>query len=84
MTFENKYGWSSLQHCSFIILTTLTQSNLTFSFLQDAFDEAVKFFGENSKTTPPSVFFPVFVRFVKAYRVNPYYSLNSSKYMNWN
>uniref|UniRef100_A0A8C8J821 Formin-like 2a n=1 Tax=Oncorhynchus tshawytscha TaxID=74940 RepID=A0A8C8J821_ONCTS len=36
---------------------------------QDAFDEAVKFFGENSKTTPPSVFFPVFVRFVKAYRV---------------
>uniref|UniRef100_A0A4W5NNX0 Formin like 2 n=1 Tax=Hucho hucho TaxID=62062 RepID=A0A4W5NNX0_9TELE len=30
---------------------------------------AVKFFGENSKTTPPSVFFPVFVRFVKAYRV---------------
>uniref|UniRef100_A0A8C7FLH6 Formin like 2 n=1 Tax=Oncorhynchus kisutch TaxID=8019 RepID=A0A8C7FLH6_ONCKI len=36
---------------------------------QDAFDEALKFFGENSKTTPPSVFFPVFVRFVKAYRV---------------
>ncbi|XP_054470740.1 formin-like protein 2 isoform X2 [Anoplopoma fimbria] len=35
---------------------------------QDAFDEAVKFFGENSKTTPPSVFFPVFVRFVRAYR----------------
>ncbi|GLD52047.1 formin-like protein 2 isoform X1 [Lates japonicus] len=29
---------------------------------QDAFVEAVKFFGENSKTTPPSVFFPVFVR----------------------
>ncbi len=38
--------------------------------LKDAFDEAVKFFGENSKTTPPSVFFPVFVRFVKAYRVS--------------
>uniref|UniRef100_A0A9J8B954 Formin-like 2a n=1 Tax=Cyprinus carpio carpio TaxID=630221 RepID=A0A9J8B954_CYPCA len=36
---------------------------------QDAFDEVLKFFGENSKTTPPSVFFPVFVRFVKAYRV---------------
>ncbi|XP_072253250.1 formin-like protein 2 isoform X2 [Leuresthes tenuis] len=35
---------------------------------QDAFDEVIKFFGENSKTTPPSVFFPVFVRFVKAYR----------------
>ncbi|KAG2459421.1 FMNL3 protein, partial [Polypterus senegalus] len=35
---------------------------------QDAFDEVVKYFGENPKTTPPSVFFPVFVRFVKAYR----------------
>uniref|UniRef100_A0A4W4FRG1 Formin-like 2a n=1 Tax=Electrophorus electricus TaxID=8005 RepID=A0A4W4FRG1_ELEEL len=35
---------------------------------QDAFEEVVKFFGESSKTTPPSVFFPVFVRFVKAYR----------------
>lgn len=40
------------------------------AFLKDAFDEAVKFFGENAKTTPPSVFFPVFVRFVKAYRVS--------------
>lgn len=39
-------------------------------FPQDAFEEAVKFFGENSKTTPPSVFFPVFVRFVRAYRVS--------------
>uniref|UniRef100_A0A3Q3JUT6 Formin-like 2a n=1 Tax=Monopterus albus TaxID=43700 RepID=A0A3Q3JUT6_MONAL len=35
---------------------------------QDAYDEAVKFFGENAKTTPPPVFFPVFVRFVKAYK----------------
>uniref|UniRef100_A0A8D2MMP7 GBD/FH3 domain-containing protein n=1 Tax=Zonotrichia albicollis TaxID=44394 RepID=A0A8D2MMP7_ZONAL len=31
---------------------------------QDAFDDAVKYFGENPKTTPPSVFFPVFVRFL--------------------
>ena len=30
----------------------------------------VKYFGENPKTTPPSVFFPVFVRFVKAYKVS--------------
>lgn len=37
---------------------------------QDAFDDVVKYFGENPKTTPPSVFFPVFVRFVKAYKVN--------------
>ncbi|XP_043549685.1 formin-like protein 2 isoform X3 [Chiloscyllium plagiosum] len=35
---------------------------------QDAFDEVVKYFGENTKTTPPSVFFPVIVRFVKSYR----------------
>ncbi|XP_014389534.1 PREDICTED: formin-like protein 2 [Myotis brandtii] len=35
---------------------------------QDAFDDVVKYFGENPKTTPPSVFFPVFVRFVKAYK----------------
>uniref|UniRef100_A0A8C7KIX8 Formin-like 2b n=1 Tax=Oncorhynchus kisutch TaxID=8019 RepID=A0A8C7KIX8_ONCKI len=37
---------------------------------QDAFDDAVKHFGESSKTMPPSVFFPVFVRFIKAYRVS--------------
>uniref|UniRef100_A0A674MVF8 Formin-like 2b n=1 Tax=Takifugu rubripes TaxID=31033 RepID=A0A674MVF8_TAKRU len=30
---------------------------------------AVTFFGESSKTMPPSVFFPVFVRFIKAYRL---------------
>ncbi|XP_067116311.1 formin-like protein 2 isoform X2 [Osmerus mordax] len=36
---------------------------------QDAFDDAVKFYGESSKTMPPSVFFPVFVRFIKAYRL---------------
>ncbi|KAA0713216.1 Formin-like protein 3 [Triplophysa tibetana] len=35
---------------------------------QDAYDDAVKFFGESAKTMPPSVFFPVFVRFIKAYR----------------
>uniref|UniRef100_A0A3Q3II52 Formin-like 2b n=1 Tax=Monopterus albus TaxID=43700 RepID=A0A3Q3II52_MONAL len=29
----------------------------------------VKFFGESSKTMPPSVFFPIFVRFIKAYRL---------------
>uniref|UniRef100_M3ZBP5 Formin like 2 n=1 Tax=Nomascus leucogenys TaxID=61853 RepID=M3ZBP5_NOMLE len=39
-----------------------------FASSQDAFDDVVKYFGENPKTTPPSVFFPVFVRFVKAYK----------------
>lgn len=37
--------------------------------MQDAYDSAVEYFGENSKTTPPSMFFPVFVRFIKAYKV---------------
>uniref|UniRef100_G3NKE2 Formin-like 1a n=1 Tax=Gasterosteus aculeatus aculeatus TaxID=481459 RepID=G3NKE2_GASAC len=37
---------------------------------QDVYDSAVEYFGENSKTTPPSVFFPVFVRFIRAYQVN--------------
>uniref|UniRef100_A0A452TBP6 Formin like 2 n=1 Tax=Ursus maritimus TaxID=29073 RepID=A0A452TBP6_URSMA len=46
---------------------------------QDAFDDVVKYFGENPKTTPPSVFFPVFVRFVKAYKVNR--SMGSLKVM---
>uniref|UniRef100_A0A3P8X7J6 Formin-like 2b n=1 Tax=Esox lucius TaxID=8010 RepID=A0A3P8X7J6_ESOLU len=36
---------------------------------QDAFEDGVKHFGESSKTMPPSVFFPVFVRFIKAYRL---------------
>ncbi|XP_049611435.1 formin-like protein 2 isoform X1 [Syngnathus scovelli] len=36
---------------------------------QDAFEDVVKFFGESSKTMPPSVFFPIFVRFIKAYRM---------------
>lgn len=47
-----------------------TSSKLAVWFEKDAFDEVVKFFGENAKTTPPSVFFPVFCRFVKAYRVS--------------
>lgn len=29
----------------------------------------VNYFGEGAKTTPPSVFFPVFVRFIRAYKV---------------
>uniref|UniRef100_A0A3Q3FCY6 FH2 domain-containing protein n=2 Tax=Labrus bergylta TaxID=56723 RepID=A0A3Q3FCY6_9LABR len=35
---------------------------------QDAYDSAVEYFGEDSKTTPPSVFFPFFIRFIKAYK----------------
>uniref|UniRef100_A0AAY4D395 Formin-like 1a n=1 Tax=Denticeps clupeoides TaxID=299321 RepID=A0AAY4D395_9TELE len=31
--------------------------------------QAVEYFGENPKTTQPSMFFPLFVRFIKAYKV---------------
>ncbi|XP_035254604.1 formin-like protein 1 isoform X2 [Anguilla anguilla] len=35
---------------------------------QEAYASAVEYFGENPKTTPPSSFFPPFVRFIKAYK----------------
>ncbi|KAM8946476.1 formin-like protein 1 [Pelodytes ibericus] len=35
---------------------------------QEAYNSVVEYFGENSKTTPPSTFFPIFLRFVKAYK----------------
>ncbi|KAI1891105.1 hypothetical protein AGOR_G00160520 [Albula goreensis] len=35
---------------------------------EEAYSNVVHYFGESPKTTPPSVFFPVFVRFVKAYK----------------
>ncbi|KAM3591799.1 uncharacterized protein V6R79_007705 [Siganus canaliculatus] len=47
------------------LLQTLSADGKT---AQDAYDSAVEFFGENPKTTPPSVFFPVFVRFIRSYK----------------
>ncbi|KAK2829645.1 hypothetical protein Q7C36_017635 [Tachysurus vachellii] len=35
---------------------------------QEAYVSLVEYFGENPKTTQPSMFFPLFVRFVKAYK----------------
>ncbi|XP_028842126.1 formin-like protein 1 isoform X2 [Denticeps clupeoides] len=35
---------------------------------QEVYAEAVEYFGENPKTTQPSMFFPLFVRFIKAYK----------------
>uniref|UniRef100_A0A670J0C1 Formin like 1 n=1 Tax=Podarcis muralis TaxID=64176 RepID=A0A670J0C1_PODMU len=35
---------------------------------QEAYESTVEYFGENPKTTPPTMFFPTFVRFVKAYK----------------
>uniref|UniRef100_A0AAQ5Y5U3 Formin-like 1a n=1 Tax=Amphiprion ocellaris TaxID=80972 RepID=A0AAQ5Y5U3_AMPOC len=47
------------------LLNSLTADGKT---AQDVYDSVVEYFGENSKTTPPSMFFPVFVRFIKAYK----------------
>uniref|UniRef100_A0A8C3RZZ6 Formin like 1 n=1 Tax=Chelydra serpentina TaxID=8475 RepID=A0A8C3RZZ6_CHESE len=35
---------------------------------QEAYESAVEYFGENPKTSPPTMFFPIFVRFVRAYK----------------
>uniref|UniRef100_A0A8C9SKX1 Formin like 1 n=1 Tax=Scleropages formosus TaxID=113540 RepID=A0A8C9SKX1_SCLFO len=45
---------------------------------QESYLSVVEYFGENPKTTPPSMFFPIFVRFIKAYkvRVTPVVSLD--------
>ncbi|XP_062848781.1 formin-like protein 1 [Trichomycterus rosablanca] len=36
---------------------------------QEAYESAVEYFGENPKTTPPSVFFPILIRFITAYKL---------------
>uniref|UniRef100_A0AAR2K4B6 Formin-like 1a n=1 Tax=Pygocentrus nattereri TaxID=42514 RepID=A0AAR2K4B6_PYGNA len=36
---------------------------------QEMYVSVVEYFGENPKTTQPSQFFPIFVRFIKAYKV---------------
>uniref|UniRef100_A0A8C7PQ53 Formin-like 1a n=1 Tax=Oncorhynchus mykiss TaxID=8022 RepID=A0A8C7PQ53_ONCMY len=52
-----------------------TNSELLDSLLKDsktaqeAYGSVVEYFGENPKTTQPSMFFPPFVRFMKAYKV---------------
>lgn len=38
-------------------------------FLQETYGSVVEYFGENPKTTQPSMFFPLFGRFIKAYKV---------------
>ncbi|XP_071240703.1 formin-like protein 1 [Salvelinus alpinus] len=51
-----------------------TNSELLDSLLKDsktaqeAYGSVVEYFGENPKTTQPSMFFPLFVRFMKAYK----------------
>ncbi|KAI1230209.1 hypothetical protein IHE44_0010172 [Lamprotornis superbus] len=36
---------------------------------KEAYESAVEYFGENPKTCPPTTFFPMFMRFIKAYKV---------------
>lgn len=36
---------------------------------QEAYESAVEYFGENPKTSPPTTFFPMFMRFIRAYKV---------------
>lgn len=40
-----------------------------FWFFQEAYVSVVEYFGENPKTMQPSLFFPLFGRFIKAYKV---------------
>ncbi|KAI1896503.1 hypothetical protein AGOR_G00095450 [Albula goreensis] len=47
------------------LLDTLVADSKT---AQEAYTSVVEYFGENPKTTPPSMFFPVFVRFIKGYK----------------
>ncbi|GAA6083292.1 formin-like protein 1 isoform X3 [Tachysurus ichikawai] len=35
---------------------------------QEVYESVVEYFGENPKTTPPSMFFLIFIRFIKAYK----------------
>ncbi|NXF38718.1 FMNL1 protein, partial [Nyctibius bracteatus] len=35
---------------------------------KEAYESAVEYFGENPKTSPPTTFFPVFMRFIRAYK----------------
>lgn len=37
--------------------------------MQEAYESVVEYFGENPKTTSPSMFFSLFSRFTKAYKV---------------
>lgn len=36
---------------------------------KEAYMSVVEYYGENPKTTQPSMFFPLFVRFIRAYKV---------------
>uniref|UniRef100_A0A8B9HKZ6 Formin-like 1a n=1 Tax=Astyanax mexicanus TaxID=7994 RepID=A0A8B9HKZ6_ASTMX len=52
------------------VLDSLVKDSKT---AQEAYISVVEYFGENPKTTQPSMFFPIFGRFVKAYKVSKSY-----------
>ncbi|XP_026056489.1 formin-like protein 1 [Carassius auratus] len=66
-----------LQQKDSAVLTNFMSSNgsLLDSVVKDSktaeevFLSVVEYFGEDPKSTPPSVFFPVFARFIKAYKL---------------
>ncbi|XP_026057310.1 formin-like protein 1 [Carassius auratus] len=66
-----------LQQKDSAVLTNFMSSNgsLLDSVVKDSktaeevFHSVVEYFGEDPKSTPPSVFFPVFARFIKAYKL---------------
>ncbi|KAL1248353.1 hypothetical protein QQF64_021671 [Cirrhinus molitorella] len=66
-----------LQQKDSAVLTNFTSNNgsLLDSVLKDSktaeevYYSVVEYFGEDPKSTPPSVFFPVFARFIKAYKL---------------
>ncbi|KAB0399203.1 hypothetical protein E2I00_006261 [Balaenoptera physalus] len=64
------YGFK-LQSLDLLLDTKSTDRKMTllhFIALTEAYNAVVRYFGESPKTTPPSVFFPVFVRFIRSYK----------------
>lgn len=49
-------------------MDSMSQLSADAKTAQEAYETVVSYFGENSKTTAPSAFFPIFIRFVKAYK----------------
>ncbi|KAM5135583.1 formin-like protein 1 [Mantella aurantiaca] len=49
-------------------MDTMSQLSADAKTAQEAYETVVGYFGENSKTTAPPAFFPIFLRFVKAYK----------------
>uniref|UniRef100_A0A3Q3IN50 Formin-like 1a n=1 Tax=Monopterus albus TaxID=43700 RepID=A0A3Q3IN50_MONAL len=51
------------------VLKEFIKTNSDTILTTEAYGSVVEYFGENPKTTQPSMFFPMFARFIKAYKV---------------